>query len=159
MQNKPFKLEDAETEAKDLPKKMEDNSKSLEKTASLIIKRVNNDDEKICNYKEELRTVKTDYHEKIHNYKEILRTIKTNFKSYFVAIFVLIVPVIIQIVNSVLGTNVFSSSNSSNISLPSSIMHNFHMYQNLFWYTFFCSYFLIDSFLLYLSEKDLYNRL
>jgi hypothetical protein len=137
MQNKPFKLEDAETEAKDLLKKMEDNSKSLEKTASLIIKRVNNDDEKICNYKEELRTVKTDYHEKIHNYKEILRTIKTNFKSYFVAIFVLIVPVIIQIVNSVLGTNVFSSSNSSNISLPSSIMHNFHMYQNLFWYTFF----------------------
>lgn len=137
MQDKSFRLEDAEIEANDLLQKIKDNSKSLEETASLIINRVNDDDDKISNYKEKIRTIKTDYDEKTHNYKEELKTIKNNFKKYFMAVLVLIVPVIIQIVTSFLGTNVFSANNYSNISIPSSLMHNFHMYQNLFWYTLF----------------------
>jgi hypothetical protein len=133
MKEKSFRLEDAEIEANDLLKKIEDNSKSLDETASIIINRVNDDNEKILNYKDKLKTIKND------------------FRKYFSVILVLIVSSIIKIGPDVLGTNAFLANNSSNISIPSSLIHNFHMYQNLFWYTL--SILIVSLILFYYAYK------
>lgn len=112
MQDKPFRLEDAETEANEWLKKMEQNKESLDNTASLIINRVDNDNKKISNHKEKLKTI------------------KNHFKGNFIVIFILGISLIIR-----MGMNKFSTDNISNISMPSSLMHNFLMYERLFWHS------------------------
>lgn len=112
MQDKPFRLEDAEIEANEWLKKMEQNKESLDNTASLIINRVDDDSNKISNYKGKLKTI------------------KKHFTEYFIVLFILGISLIIQMV-----TNKFSADNISNVSIPSSLMHNFLMNERLFWYS------------------------
>lgn len=133
MQGKPSIVEDAETEANEWLKKMEQNKESLDNTTSLIISRVNDDSKEISNYKEKLTKI------------------EKCFKRNFTVILILAIVLIIQ-----LGINKFSADNTSNISIPSSLMHNFLMYKRFFLYSIIV---FISSLALFLDtyRKEIYS--